>query len=231
MGIPRMVLVGAAVLALDALAILLLVLEEHLGAALLYQLSTVLGALGGMEALHWMATRSPWAPPGVADREAATLRNRMQAVPWGDREWLRAAILRLLSGGVLAFFLLTVIFLFPPHRLPPWAYLPYLLLLLQLGRLAGPGVSASVLAPLVLFSSPVPSSPRDRFHAGLAAGLSLLALALLYVKAGSPPPADFLANLVLVALNPANHAYSLMIGGIVWWKATWVARWMGREDG
>ena len=227
MGIPRMVLVVAAVAGLDALAVGLLVVEAPTAAALLYHLSTLLGALGGMEALHWMATGSPWAAPGLPSQEAGA-RARMQAIPWADREWLRSAVLRLQSGGVVAFLALALVFALPLGHLPSWAWLPMLLLLMQFSRLAGPGVSAVLLAPVVLASSPVPPSASDRFHGGLAAGLSALALGLLYLRAGSPPPLDFLVSLGALALNPAHHAYGLLVGGLVWWKVAWVSRWMGR---
>lgn len=230
MGFPRMVLVGAAVLVLDLAALGLLVTEAPQGAVLVFHLSTLIGAMGGMEALSWMARSSPWALPAAADQpEEPGFRGRMAAVPWADRAWLRSAILRLLSGGSLAFALLTLIFMFPPDRLHPAAVIPFLLLLLQFVRLSAPGVSAVVLAPLVLAAAEEPATPRDRFHAALAAGLSLVALGLLYVKAGSPPPVEFLGRMALVALNPAFHAYGLLIGGIVWWKAAWISRWMGRS--
>ena len=230
MRIPQMVLVGAAVLALDLLAVLLLFGESPKAAALAYQFSTLVGALGGMEALHWMATRSPWAlPASEPAREDRSLRARMQAVPWTDREWLRSALLRLLSGGQVAFLAMLVPFLVPQHHLPPWAWIPYLMLIMQVSRMAAPGLSAWFLAPLVLFSSSVPASPRDRFHAGLASALSALAVLGFYLKSGSPPLVEFLAWVTPLALNPAHHAYGLLVGGLVWWKAARLSRWMGGD--
>lgn len=231
MGFPRMVLMGAAVLIMDLGALALLVTEAPQGAVLLFHLSTLVGALGGMEALSWMARSSPWALPEAADApEDASFRGRMANVPWANRAWLRSAVLRLLSGGSLVFAVLTVVFMFPPHRLHPMVVVPFLLLLLQFIRMSAPGVSACVLAPLVLLSAEEPATPRDRFHAALAAGLSVLALALLYLKAGTPHPVEFLSQMALVAMNPAFHAYGLMMGGIVWWKAAWISRWMGRDS-
>lgn len=230
MRIPQMVLIGAAVLALDLLAILLLFGEAPKAAALAYQFSTLLGALGGMEALHWMATRSPWAvPASEPPREGGGLGARMRAVPWTNREWLRSALLRLLSGGVVAFLVMGLPFLVPHPHLPAWAWIPYLMLLMQVSRMAAPGVSAWFLAPLLLFSSAVPASARDRLHAGLASGLSLLALLGLYLKAGSPGLLDFVAWVAPLALNPAHHAYGLLVGGLVWWKAAWLSRWMSGD--
>lgn len=231
MGFPRMALMAGGVLLLDLGALALLISEAPQAAGLVFHLSTVVGALGGMEALSWMARSSPWALPAAAERpEEPGLRGRMAQVPWADRVWLRSAILRLLSGGAVTFTLLTVLFMLGPERLHPALYVPFLLLLLQFLRLSAPGVSAFALAPLVLAAAEQPATPRDRFHAALAGGCSLFSLALLYLQAGAPPALDFLAHLALTALNPAFHAYGLLIGGMFWYKVGWVTRWMNRED-
>lgn len=230
MAFPRMLWLAALVVALDvALIVAVLMAPGSQLPSLLFHVGTLVGALGGMEALHWVATRSPWRWEGLpADEpDAATLACRMRQVPWSDLNWLRSAVLRLLSGATVAFTACLAIVFLPGPEGP--LVVPWLMVLIQLTRLAPAGLSAVVVAPLVLLAGDRPATARDRLHAALAGGLSLAVLAFLYVRADQPPIGPFLLSLALVSLNPAGHAYGLLIGGVAWWKLCWVSRYMSRR--
>ncbi len=230
--VPGLLLWGLLALAIDLVVCLMLAGGDNgAGVFMLFQLGGFLGYLGGVEALTWMATDSPWArarDPRSLDEPRQALRGQIEPLPRGYvnrrlamlRRWDFAAwrgyALRLMSGASLVWLSATLfLFYLAPHCPEKLVFLAFWSLLLFI-RLVPLGCAAAFLVPILLVAVPRRPTPGELFHAALASGASSLVLLQVWTV-NKPPVGDFLAAILQAGCNFWGWPYAVMIGGLLWY--------------
>lgn len=193
----------------------------------LFVLGPLVGAWGGIEGLHWMATGSLWKlgePAEGGSGLSGYLRRRWQGIARGSVAAWSPLVLRLFSGACLSWAVLAVVF-WAGNRVPPT--LPSVVLLItilvQVARLVPLGGAALYLVPL--FFALGRRGAREQFHAALALGCSLVGVVVLYALFGEGTWQQFVRQVLQASLYPPGLLYGFMVGATVWWKLQALSEW------
>ncbi len=230
--VPGLLLWSLLALAIDLIVCLMLAGGDNgAGALMLFQLGGFLGYLGGVEALTWMATDSPWArarEPRSLDELRQALRGQVEPLPQGYlnrrmamlRRWdfvgWRGYGLRLMSGASLVWLFATLFLFYLAPRCPEnLLFLAYWSLLLFI-RMVALGCAATFLVPILLVAVPRRPTPGELFHAALGSGASFLVLLQVWAV-NKPPAGDFMAAVLQAGCNFWGWPYAVMIGGLLWY--------------
>lgn len=230
---PAVALLFAAIFLIDVAAVCGALMPvfpglQDLSFLWLFVLGPLVGAWGGVEGLHWMATGSLWRlgePALGGSGLSGYLRRRWQGISRGSLAAWSPLALRLFSGACLAWAILIVVF-WAGNRLPP--ALPtvvlFLAIMVQVARLVPLGGAALYLVPLFFWLGR--RTGREQFHAALALGCSLVGAAVLYCLFGEDVGwREFLRLLLRASLYPPGLLYGFMVGATVWWKLQALSEW------